>query len=94
MVRGTVQTIMHASVYASKCFPLHVCVCGTAGLTQPQPRTIAKPQPIRPRIGALPASAALPSAALNGFQVDGHRSGSASPSTQDNEEDHRCVTSA
>ena len=61
----------------------------TAGLTPPQGRSIAKPQPIRPRIGALPASAAPPASVMNGFH-DGHRPRSASPSTEDNEEEQRC----
>ncbi|DBA99084.1 TPA: hypothetical protein ACH3X1_014218 [Trebouxia sp. C0004] len=58
------------------------------GLTPPQGRCIAKPQPIRPRIGALPASAAPPASVMNGFH-DGHRPRSASPSTEDNEEEQR-----
>lgn len=56
----------------------------------PHARTVAKPQPIRPRIG-LPASTALPSAVLNGFQPDAQHAGSASPSTEDNDEEHRYV---
>ncbi|KAL0054150.1 hypothetical protein WJX82_004523 [Trebouxia sp. C0006] len=58
------------------------------GLTPPQGRSIAKPQPIRPRIGALPASAAPLASVMNGFH-DGHRPRSASPSTEDNEEEQR-----
>lgn len=59
------------------------------GVNSPQGRSIAKPQPIRPRIGALPASAPVPSRTLNGFHADGQRAGSASPSTQDNDEEPR-----
>ena len=61
------------------------------GVNSPQGRSIAKPQPIRPRIGALSASAPVPSRTLNGFHADGQRAGSASPSTQDNDEEPRCV---
>lgn len=60
------------------------------GLSPSQGRAIAKPLPIRPRIGALPASAPLPSTVLNGFH-DGHRPGSATPSTEDSEEEQRYV---
>ena len=60
-------------------------------MTPPHGRSIAKPQPIRPRIGSIPASSGLSSAVLNGFQPDRQHAGSASPSTEDNDEEHRSV---
>lgn len=50
--------------------------------------TLTKPQPIRPRIGAL-VPAAAPSAPLNGFHPDPAPQGSCSPSTMDDEEQNQ-----
>lgn len=62
---------------------------GTAGsLTPPHSGTLTKPQPIRPRIGAL-MSSAMPSAPLNGFHPDPAPQGSTSPSTVDDEEQNQ-----